>query len=166
MLYLFDFDGTLVEDYMRRPDRAYFPAVPLPKRRAKIQTLILRGDTCAIVTNQGGVAFGYVTEAQAWEKIDSVFVPLGLAMQTVRSSGDPRPPLVYACFHHPTAPAPYNDPRECARRKPSPAMLLEAMQDHNAPRVGTLYVGDREEDEAAAQAAGISFQWAHIFFGE
>lgn len=165
MLYLFDLDGTLIEGYMDRPDRAYEPVELLPKRRARIQTLILRGDTCAIVTNQAGVAFGYVAEAQAWGKIEAAMQKLGFLMQAVRSSGDPAPPLVYVCFHHPNAPAPWNDPAECARRKPGGAMLLEAVRDHYvAARLGVLYVGDREEDEQAAQAAGVPFQWAHVFF--
>lgn len=31
---------------------------------------------------------------------------------------------------------------------------------------GVLFVGDSEEDLQAAQNAGVSFQWAHLFFEE
>lgn len=165
MLYLFDLDGTLIEGYMDRSDKDYAPVVVLPRRRLVIQRLILNGDTCVIVTNQGGVAFGHVTEAQAWGKIEAAMRATGFMMQRVRTMGDTMPPLVYVAFHHPNAPAPWNDPVECGWRKPSPHMLLQAMRDYpEAARLGVLYVGDRPEDEEAARRASISFQWAHVFF--
>ena len=59
-----------------------------------------------------------------------------------------------------------DDPRTWLKwRKPEPGMLLRAMEDADASPDGTLMVGDRPEDEAAAQAAGVSFVWAHEFFG-
>lgn len=45
-------------------------------------------------------------------------------------------------------------------------MIREAMAEHpGAAALGVLMVGDREEDQQAAQDAGVAFQWAHIFFG-
>lgn len=43
-------------------------------------------------------------------------------------------------------------------RKPMPGMLKLAMRLHGADEV--LFVGDRPEDEEAAEAAGVSFVWA------
>lgn len=51
-----------------------------------------------------------------------------------------------------------------AYRKPAPGMLLFAMQWAGVSASETLYVGDRPEDEAAAQNAGCDFMWADEFF--
>jgi len=51
-----------------------------------------------------------------------------------------------------------------ARRKPSGAMIREAMARYVYSASETLYVGDRPEDEAAARNAGVGFQWADDFF--
>lgn len=45
-------------------------------------------------------------------------------------------------------------------RKPNPGMLKLAMVRHNYLPEDCLYVGDRPEDETAAQRAGIAFEWA------
>jgi D-glycero-D-manno-heptose 1,7-bisphosphate phosphatase len=163
MLYLFDLDDTLIRGYLTEPRQPYDVVEVLPWRRFKILKFLMRGDVVCIVTNQGGVAFGYVTEDQADAKIAEAVRQLGLA--PVRSDGDPKR-YVYACYHHERGTvAPWNDPIAAARRKPSPAMLREAIQEHAADAaLGVLYVGDREEDAEAAKAAGVPFQWAHLFF--
>lgn len=45
-------------------------------------------------------------------------------------------------------------------RKPHPGLLMLAMVRHNQLPEDCLYVGDRPEDQEAAERAGISFQWA------
>ena len=50
-------------------------------------------------------------------------------------------------------------------RKPAPGMLLHALATTGAEAVDVLFVGDSEEDQQAAKAAGINFQWACEFFG-
>lgn len=157
MLYLFDLDGTLISGYMDNPDRNYDVWEVLPGRREKLTRLISQGDKVAIVTNQGGVAFGFVGEQQAWFKIYEAVRQCGLPPDMIRA---------YACFHDTRGQAPYNDPKQAARRKPSGAMIREAIDDHiDAAALGVLVVGDREEDLLAAKDAGVPFQWAHIFFG-
>lgn len=156
MLYLFDMDGTLISSYMDAPGRDYDAWEVLPGRRERLERLDQLGDTIAVVTNQGGVAFGHVTEQQAWTKAYNAVLAVGLRPDYVR---------VYACMHDVRGRPPYNDPVSAARRKPSGAMLREAMADYPAAAaLGVLFVGDRPEDVAAAQDAGVSFQWAHIFF--
>lgn len=166
MLYLFDLDGTLISGYMDNPDKDYNRWDVLPKRKAKLNQLLMRGDTVCIVTNQGGVAFGFVSEDAADAKIAAAVLALGLAQ--VRSDGDPPRRTVYACYHHENGTTePWDNPIMARRRKPNPDMLFEAMREHyQAAALGVLMVGDREEDEQAAQAAGVPFQWAHVFFGE
>lgn len=158
MLYLFDLDGTLISSYMDNPGRRYDDWAVLPGRRTRVQDLQARGNAIAIVTNQGGVAFGFVSEQDAWNKIYDAALRCGLPPDTIRT---------YACFYDLRGKPPYNDSAGAARRKPSGAMIREAMAD--APgqaALGVLYVGDREEDYQAAQDAGVPFQWAHIFFKE
>lgn len=50
------------------------------------------------------------------------------------------------------------------RRKPRPGMIQDAMRDFEAEIEETLYVGDRDEDQAAARAASVDFCWAEEFF--
>jgi len=45
-------------------------------------------------------------------------------------------------------------------RKPRAGMLQLAMVRHKHSPQNSLYVGDRPEDEQAAQGAGVPFQWA------
>jgi D-glycero-D-manno-heptose 1,7-bisphosphate phosphatase len=158
MLYLFDLDGTLISSYMDEPGRGYHNWRVLSGRREKLIKLAVAGHNIAIVTNQGGVAFGFIDEQVAWFKIYEAARQCGLPPDTIRT---------YACFHDIRGQPPYNDPEQAARRKPSGAMIVEAMRDTGAtnPHEG-LYVGDREEDLKAAQNAGVAFQWAHIFFKE
>ena len=52
------------------------------------------------------------------------------------------------------------------RRKPFPAMLYELMAQFDASPTETLFVGDRETDKQAADAAGCNFEFANRFFGE
>lgn len=164
MLYLFDLDGTLVSNYMDNPDKDYDVWDILPGRKARLQQLLLRGDTACIITNQGGVAFGHVTEYQADTKLDEAVRRLGLA--PTRSDGSLPRRIVYACYHHEQGTVEQWNNILAVRRKPNPDMLHEAILDHpEAARLGVLMVGDRQEDYDAAQAAGVPFQWAHVFFG-
>lgn len=165
MLYLFDLDGTLITGYMDNPDKDYNVWHVLPGRWARLNKLKMQGHTIAIITNQGGVAYGLVTEEECSAKLEQAIRKLGLG--NPRSSGDAADPVVYCSIHHPNGNAPYNDPELAARRKPSGAMIREAILDfpHSAAR-GVLMVGDRPEDEAAAKDAGVPFQWAHEFFAK
>lgn len=164
MLYLFDMDGTLISGYMDNPGKEYDIWEVLPGRKAALNRLLMRGDVVCIVTNQGGVAFGHVTEDQADTKITDVRRKLGLL--PVRSNGDPQPPTVFACYSDARGVPPWNSERDSARRKPSGAMIREAIREHPyAASMGVLFVGDRPEDEAAAKDAGVPFQWADVFFG-
>lgn len=154
MLYLFDLDGTLIESYMNTPDRDYNQWDLLPRRRDTLQQLQADGHTLGIVTNQGGVAFGHVSQTEAEAKIAEVKRRLGL------------PELwVAVCYADRRGKPPYNKPRDAARRKPSGAMIREAIAAFpQAAASGVLYVGDRPEDQQAAHDASVSFQWAERFF--
>lgn len=156
MLYLFDLDGTLISGYMDNPDKDYHTWRPLPGRGQRIAELRHTGHIVGVVTNQAGVAFGFVTEADWEAKIADVCYRLRLDWEAI-----------FVCFADVRGQPPYNDPAAAARRKPSGAMIREAMARYAAHAAeGVLFVGDRSEDEAAAKDAGVAFQWAGDFFGE
>lgn len=110
------------------------------------------------ITNQGGVAAGYKTIQQCIEE------------QQYTLKLFPQLREIYFC--------PDFEGRKCFRvtrhnahnhsqtrwfrqyRKPQPGMLKLAMVRHNHLPENCLYVGDRPEDEVAAQRAGVQFQWA------
>jgi D-glycero-D-manno-heptose 1,7-bisphosphate phosphatase len=173
--YLFDLDGTIVAPYMDRSDREFDAVELLPGVAERWKYLRWNtGDNLAIVSNQGGVAFGYQSEQQVTEKFRKVAVALGYDWIEVWSGGDtplemdsgathaPGVLTFFVCYHDTRGQAPYNDPIQAARRKPSGAMIREAIATD--PSDDVLFIGDRPEDEAAARDAGVDFQWAKDFF--
>jgi len=155
MLHIFDLDGTLIESYIN-PKRPFARVAALPRRVEVLASLRQHGHTIAIATNQGGVAFGYNTEVEVQDKLSRALNALGLEPDM----------FVAVCYSDRRSRDPaYNQAADCARRKPSGAMLREAMAARpDAAREGVLYVGDRSEDEQAAQDAGVPFQWEREFF--
>lgn len=154
MLYLFDLDGTLISSYMDNPDKDYHRWEPLPGRGRRIRELRDAGHIVGIVSNQAGVAFGLITEHD-WEiKIAGVCHRLRIDREAV-----------YVCFADARSKdSRYNDIRQIVRRKPSGAMIVEAMQRWGYGASETIYVGDQHEDMGAARDAGVAFQWVGDFF--
>lgn len=162
-LIIFDLDGTLVETksgatFRKGADDWKF----IGQRDQQVLALRAREVACAIATNQGGVAFGYL---DPWE--------IGAAIYATARALDIGTGLVFWCFNHPKASiAEYR--RESAARKPGPGMLNAAItcerawrqdvQGRDMPLCRVLMVGDRDEDKGAAEAAGIAFCHADAFF--
>lgn len=99
-------------------------------------------------SNQGGVGLGHLTHTAALEAMDRT-------QQLTGGLFD----LILMCIHAPGA--------GCACRKPGIGMWLQAVEDLARANPGEAYpfnicltVGDRDEDRAAAQAAGTAFMWA------
>jgi HAD superfamily hydrolase (TIGR01662 family) len=170
-LVIFDVDGTLAEKF----------TLDLLPGVKQFFDLLFNGECpdapkAAIATNQGGVGmrywmekggFGepekYPTREQVNERSEALMKKLG---------GDSRLP-VYVSFRYmtkegewaPIPPEQEHNPRwEREWRKPLPGMLLEAMQEAGVEAEQTLFVGDREDDRVAAEAAGCTFRWAKDFF--
>lgn len=164
-LILFGRDGTLTIP----ASGAKFPKTVddqqwMPGRLERLKELHAQNIHTAIITNQGGAAWGIFTprdmnnclNKQVWQSEMSAF---------------------YVCYHDTSEKARASDRtikeltlpdlyKGHERRKPGPGMLIEAMDDFEMEPDKTLYVGDRPEDEKAAQAAGCSFCWAWQFFGD
>ena len=164
-LAIFDIDGTLTE--IKPEALARNPKLVTPNKlgeqqakpgiKEKLMGLSLVGIKIALATNRGGVAWGFTTleEAEA------------IAREAAELCVIPDVP-VYICPYHVKARgskvvAEYAIDHEC--RKPRPGMLLEAMKDAGVSPGETIFVGDYETDEQAAENAGVRFYWAEEFFG-
>lgn len=169
--HMFDLDGTLIESYMDRPDKAFAPVVLLPgvaERWAYLRSET--GNNLAIITNQAGVAYGYNSKDDVRRKLCVVGAALGYGWIKLHEGDEPltlstgaKQPgvlMIFVCYD-----------KSGPRRKPSAGMLDESMRfagygSGSRPNYTqyVLYVGDRPEDEQAAQNAGVPFQWAERFF--
>lgn len=137
----------------------------LPGRHRKLSTLALgpitpgvsapKNPRFALVTNQGGVAFGYQTVEQVYAKIGRVLAAF--------SFFDGCPVSVHVAFNHPKATVEQYR-RDDRIRKPGPGMLLQAMRRHRMDAVTTVMVGDMHSDRHAAGAAGVRYYDAEEFF--
>jgi D-glycero-D-manno-heptose 1,7-bisphosphate phosphatase len=150
-LIIFDADGTLTttksgKTFRKTADDWQW----LPGRLEKLKELDLQGMKLAVATNQGGVAFGYLN-------------PHEIRSELYRMAKEAHCSYVTMCFSHPNATIEMWK-EDSSRRKPGPSMLLEAIKVLEAQKSDTLMVGDRPEDEQAAQNAGVAFMWADAFF--
>jgi D-glycero-D-manno-heptose 1,7-bisphosphate phosphatase len=163
-LVIFDIDGTLTEikpEVLAHNPRMVSPSdfgeqQPRPGVVDKLAKLENKGIDIALATNRGGVAWGFTTleEAEA------------LAREAAELCGVPDA-RIYICPYHAKARGPkvvwkYAKDHDC--RKPNPGMLLEAMKDAGTSPDETLFVGDFETDQQAAENAGVRFYWAGEFF--
>ena len=153
-LILFEVDGTLVETFSGERFRKNAADWQwLPGRKEKIRELRQAGVRCAICSNQGGVGFGLLDQDEIMHELHALAKEASIA-----------PGGVYICYTHPRAKIDLYRWEHDHRRKPNPGMLEEAMRDFEADADETLFVGDREEDQQAAAAAGCEFMWAKDFF--
>jgi histidinol-phosphate phosphatase family protein len=129
---LFDRDGTLVEDVPYNGDPT--AVMPVPGARAALDRLRGAGVRVAMVTNQSGVARGFITEEQVRAVNGQVEQLLGPFDATL------------ACMHGPDD--------DCACRKPRPGLVIEAATRLGVRPADCVVIGDIEADVMAAQSAG------------
>lgn len=139
----FDRDGTINTevDYLSRPDELKL----FPKAAKAIREANRYGAKVFIITNQSGIARGFLTENNL-RAIHRRLLEL-LAEQ------DARIDAIYFCPHHPL----YGHPpyrKECTCRKPKTGMLLQAHKDHGIDLQQSFVVGDRCIDIKAGEHAG------------
>jgi D-glycero-D-manno-heptose 1,7-bisphosphate phosphatase len=162
VLYL-DMDGTVrhgkdeLGRFVNGPqDVVIFPEVPALLRRYKDLGWRIVG-----CSNQGGVALGYV----GFDDVRDAMV------ETQRQAKGAFDKLMW-CVHHPDATNPMM--AVCWCRKPRPGLVLEAaftlgreldargIHEIYPPHMG-LFVGDRPEDAACAENAGLPFMAADVW---
>ncbi len=163
-LYL-DLDGTVryskgKHEFIQGPeDIAIFPdVVPVLKEYRK------RGFFICGVSNQGGVAFGYKTEPEAWAECTKTSAFTELPRFAARSPWD----YFAMCFAHEKGTVEKYAYRSLCR-KPDIGMLVQIEKHFEKSEIRpdyakSLLVGDRDEDRLCAERAGIAFRWADDFF--
>ncbi len=164
-LYLFDIDGTLAD----QDSQALLPGVNewfQQRQDCKI----------ALITNQGGVGLSH------WMKVGGFGNPSQFPdeeqarahIDTVNNALPGGPYPVFVCFAYQSkksgqwAPVPEgceDDPEWLPEnRKPNPGMIFRAIKELGSRRAATLFVGDSDEDRAAAANADVAFMDAREFF--
>lgn len=138
-----DRDGTLVHPrhYPARPDELVLYDGIGPELRA----LQRAGFKLVVVTNQSGIAHGYLTEAQLVRlhaHLTGQLAQLGVRLDAI-----------YHCPHHPDAAIPALAVA-CDCRKPRPGMLLAAATNLNLDLAASWLVGDILDDIEAGNRAG------------
>lgn len=136
-----DRDGTLNPDpgYIKSPDQLeLFPGVALALARLK-----QAGARLIVVTNQSGIARGYLTEAD----LAQIHAKLRRALDEAGAPLDG----IYFCPHHPD--------EGCRCRKPETGMIDRAVRDHGIDMSRSYVVGDHVRDIELAKRAG-----AHSLF--
>ena len=144
-LLILDLDGTVREctvDGQPCPNRPGEQRL-IPGAAEAITDAMGNGMKVVAATNQGGIGLGYMTLTD----FDAIASELqGLLLD----AGVPRElDMVYCCPHSPRS--------GCACRKPEPGMLQDAMRRFLVARNEAVFVGDRDSDREAAEAAGIHF---------
>lgn len=114
--------------------------------REALAEAVRRGYQLIVATNQSGIARGYYGLEQMHCLHDWMRRQLELAGAPLAA--------IYHCPHHPEGTvAPYAVACDC--RKPSPGMLLQAIEDWTVDRERSLLFGDKPSDLEAARRAGV-----------
>ena len=140
----FDRDGVLNEDcgHVGSIDRFHW----VEGAKDAVRRVNDSGRHAFVVTNQAGVAKGMYAEADVLE--------LHRFMQgEMRAEGIFVDDIRYCPYHPEGSNAAYRMASNW--RKPGPGMLLDLMEKWQIPRCGSLFVGDKETDMFAAEAAGV-----------
>ncbi len=136
---ILDRDGVL----NRRPARAEYVRTWeefswLPGAKEALALFASAGFRVIVVTNQPGVSRGAMTETALHD--------IHERMRAEAAAAGGRIDRIYACTHG------WDDGCEC--RKPQPGMLFDAQHELDLDLTRTIFIGDDERDEAAADAAG------------
>lgn len=133
-----DRDGTIIHDanYIRDPD----DVVLLPGAAAAIARLNRAGVIVVVVTNQSGIARGWLSTGD----YDSV----RRRIDDLLAREDARIDATYVCPHFPEITGP------CDCRKPALKLFRDAIADYGIDPGASLFIGDRWRDVAPATALG------------
>ncbi|MBL4679086.1 MAG: HAD family hydrolase [Mucilaginibacter sp.] len=101
-----------------------------------------RGYLLLVATNQGGIAKGWYDEnelAKMHNHLKQVYHERGVELTDF-----------FYCPHHP------NFTGDCDCRKPKPGLLLQGIEKYNIDPSKSYFIGDRERDVEAGEAAGVT----------
>lgn len=137
----FDRDGTINVNFghvFKTEDLEFVEGIP-----EKIRDYNDQGITVIVVTNQAGIAKGYYTE----EEMKAFHVHMN---QRLQQEFGARIDAFYHCPHHPDFTG------ECQCRKPKSGLFLQANQDFEIDFHISVMYGDKDSDQKAAAAVGIT----------
>ncbi|MGL4908097.1 MAG: D-glycero-alpha-D-manno-heptose-1,7-bisphosphate 7-phosphatase [Bacteroidales bacterium] len=135
-----DRDGVINSDeghyYVHRPqDFVFTPQLPLQLKRLADANYLL-----FVISNQGGIARGLYTLEDTQH--------LHQNLQTSLLKDNVQITEFCVCPHHP-------EHSNCLCRKPSPLMVQKCLARFNVDATQSYFLGDRQSDMQAAQAAGV-----------
>ena len=138
-----DRDGTIIEDigHLDRVDRVSL----YPWSIDAIRALNRSGFRVVLVTNQSGIARGFLTEAIVEE--------VHRHLASVIAEGDAHIDAYYYCPHHPEGSVqPYA--QHCACRKPGRALVDRAVEAFGIDPSRSFVIGDKWLDVELARTIG------------
>ncbi len=141
----FDRDGTINTeiDFVRKPEELQL----IPESAQAIREANELGIKVFIITNQSGIARGFLTERD----LAAVHGQLRHLLKEHRAHVD----AIYYCPHHPEyGTPPYNV--RCRCRKPDIGMLKRAEKEFDVNLARSFVVGDRCVDIHAGRRAGCT----------
>ena len=140
-----DRDGTLNEEveFLANPADVKL----IPGAGAAVRTLNRHGLVTCVISNQSGIARGFLTE----EDLVPIHARLVAELQRDGALLD----RIYYCPHHPTeGKEPYV--QACSCRKPEPGMLRLGEREFGLDLGKSFVVGDRMVDIKAGRAVGAA----------
>lgn len=138
-----DRDGTINEevDFLRTPDQLRL----IPGAGRAIRALNDRGILTCIISNQSGIARGFLTEED--------LIPIHARLVSELGKTGAVIDRISYCPHHPTeGKPPYNV--RCGCRKPATGMLTDAAKALGIDLTRSYVVGDRIVDVQVGHAVG------------
>ena len=122
-----------------------------------------QGRYFGIITNQGGIAHGFITEELTKQLLVDMITLIKIELKLID--------VIYYWACASIQFCPHRTDANCYCRKPSPFMLLnqvriftELMPDLRLDEV--LYIGDQVSDQRCAELAQIDFCYSEHFFAE
>jgi D-glycero-D-manno-heptose 1,7-bisphosphate phosphatase len=136
-----DRDGTVVKSFGNRPANTVEEIEIFDGVAAGLQKIKASGLSIIVVSNQGGIALGYMT--------NEVMVAMNDRLQALVSLKKESPVIdaFYWCPHKPD--------EGCRCRKPGPGMFYKAKEDFGIDMGKSYVIGDRPSDMDAGVQAGI-----------
>ena len=130
-----DRDGTINQDtgYLNHLDQIRL----LPHVPEAIKLIKDVGFRVIVITNQAGIAKGFLTEEFLEEANNKIYSLLKEKEAVIDK--------FYWCPHHPDAPI-ERYRLQCQCRKPSPGLVLKAAKDFNIELKDSFVIGDKDSD--------------------
>ena len=142
-----DRDGTIIREIAGQYLTEVRGLRLLPKAALAIRKMNELGFLTVIVTNQGGIAKGLMTE----KRLDEIH---GLLIDRL-SKDSAYIDAIYYCPHHPQGKI-KGYAMQCRCRKPEIGMIIEAVKSHNIDLKKSYIIGDRTMDILAGERAKIT----------